>query len=59
MAHDYAENRQVFEEKINLNIWNWHEISDADIEEACIKNNLVTSHKNMFDKVVWVCKKKN
>jgi hypothetical protein len=59
MAHDYAENHQVFEEKINLNIWNWHEISDADIEEACIKNNLVTFHKNMFDKVVWVCKKKN
>jgi hypothetical protein len=49
----------VFEEKINLNIWNWHEISDADIEEACIKNNLDTFHKNMFDKVVWVCKKKN
>jgi predicted O-methyltransferase YrrM len=59
MAHDYAESHQVFEEKINLKIWNWHEISDADIEEACTRNNLTTYNKNMFDKVVWVCKKKN
>jgi hypothetical protein len=58
MAHDYAENHQIFEEKINLNIWNWHEISDTDIEEACTRNNLAIHNKNMFDKVVWVCKKK-
>jgi hypothetical protein len=58
MAHDYAENHEVFKEKINLSIWNWHEISEADIESACTRNNLVTYDEDIFSKVAWICKKK-
>ena len=39
-----------------MKIWNWHEISDKDIEDACLRNNLKTYNKEIFDKVVWVCK---
>ena len=58
MAHDYAENREVFEEKVYKKIWNWHEISDADIDEPCMRNNLFSHNKEIFDNVAWVCKKK-
>lgn len=56
MAHDYAENELVFKNKIYMKKWNWHEISDKDIQDACIKNNLISYNKNIFDDVVWVCK---
>jgi uncharacterized protein YkuJ len=56
LAHDYSENREVFEEKIYKKIWNWHEISDSDLVESCEKNNLVEYDKEIFDNVVWVCK---
>jgi cephalosporin hydroxylase len=56
LAHDYCENREVFEEKIYKKVWNWHEISDSDLVESCEKNNLVEYDKEIFDNVVWVCK---
>ena len=56
MAHDYSENREVFDEKINRKIWNWFEISDSNIENACIKNNLIDYNKDTFENVVWTCK---
>jgi hypothetical protein len=56
MAHDYAENRIVFERDIYMKIWNWFEISDNDISDACLRNNLLSYDKEIFDKVVWVCK---
>lgn len=56
MAHDYAENETTFKNDIYMKIWNWHEISDKDIDVACLKNNLKTYNKEIFDKVVWVCK---
>jgi cephalosporin hydroxylase len=56
MAHDYAENETTFKNDIYMKIWNWHEISDKDIEDACLRNNLKTYNKETFDKVVWVCK---
>lgn len=58
MAHDYADNRENFNENYYQKIWNWHEISDGDIEGACQRNNLKPYNKEKFDSVVWVCKVK-
>lgn len=59
LAHDYSDNNVVFQEKIYGKIWNWYEISDADIELSCKVNNLVPYKKDIFDNVAWVCKVKN
>lgn len=56
MAHDYAEDRNYFDNHVYKKLWNWHEISDIDIEEACVQNNLEFFDKEIFDKIVWVCK---
>lgn len=56
MAHDYIDNRENFLENYQNKIWNWHEISDNDIKEACELNNLLPYNQDIFDKVVWVCK---
>ena len=58
MAHDYIDNYENFNTNYYKKIWNWHEISDIDITNACERNNLKTYNKNIFDLVVWVCKKK-
>jgi len=58
LAHDYAENKEVFESKINGKIWNWHEIQDSDISEASDKNNLLIYNKETFENVVWTCRVK-
>jgi hypothetical protein len=58
MAHDYSYDKETFDRDIYMKIWNWHEISESDIKDACEKNNLISYNKEIFDKVVWVCKKK-
>lgn len=58
MAHDYAPNREYFLEYINLQLWNWLEISDEDINNCTVKNNLVPYMQDMFTQAVWVCKLK-
>ena len=58
MAHDYAENKEVFESKILNKIWNWHEIADSDISEASEENNLKIYEKDTFENVVWTCRRK-
>lgn len=60
LAHDYAENNEKFELNIKNKIWNWHEISESDISEACLRNNLQDYKRDVFESVVWICKiKKN
>jgi hypothetical protein len=56
MAHDYADNRENFNTNYDRKIWNWHEIQDSDINDACVRNNLKSYNKEIFDSVVWVCK---
>jgi 23S rRNA U2552 (ribose-2'-O)-methylase RlmE/FtsJ len=56
LAHDYAENREIFEEKINTKIWNWFEIQESDISECSLINNLQPYKKYDFNNVAWVCK---
>ena len=58
MAHDYADNRENFDLNYYGKIWNWHEISDNDINNSCIQNKLKSYNKEIFDSVVWVCKTK-
>lgn len=58
MAHDYIDTRENFNENYYEKIWNWHEISEGDISNACDRNNLKSFNKEIFDSVVWVCKVK-
>lgn len=60
LAHDYAENENVFEEKIYKRIWNWLEIQYSDIEICVNENNLEQYDKETFENIAWTCwKKKN
>lgn len=56
MAHDYVDNRDNFDKNYYGKIWNWHEIADNNIDDACLRNNLKSYNKEIFDSVVWVCK---
>jgi hypothetical protein len=56
MAHDYSENEETFKESVYMKIWNWHEIADKDIQEACDRNKLISYNKEIFNTVAWVCK---
>jgi hypothetical protein len=58
LAHDYASNKEDFEQNINMKFWNWHEIQDSDIEEVSNTNNLEPFMQDDFRKAVWVCKVK-
>lgn len=58
LAHDYCTNSEVFEKQVNGKIWNWLEIQESDISDACAINNLVDYKKEEFNQAVWVCKKK-
>jgi hypothetical protein len=58
MAHDYSQDKETFDRDVYKKLWNWFEISDRDIEDACVRNNLKSYDKETFDKVVWVCKVK-
>ena len=58
LAHDYAENREVFDQRIYGKIWNWFEISDSDIHQSTVDNNLVIYKKDTFENVAWTCRKK-
>lgn len=59
LGHDYAFNSEVFERDINKKIWNWHELSESDITDACTLNNLKDYDREIFQSAVWVCKTKN
>lgn len=59
LAHDYAENREIFDEKIYGKVWNWLEIQESDIYDSCVRNNLHPYQKDVFENVAWVCKIKN
>ena len=58
MAHDYSQNKETFKENVYMKIWNWHEIEDKDIQEACDTNNLLSYNQEIFNTIAWVCKVK-
>lgn len=58
LAHDYAENKEIFQERINKVIWNWHEIQLSDVSSAMERNNLIDFKKDIFSNAAWLCTKK-
>lgn len=56
MAHDFCDNSELFESEYKDKIWNWCEIQQKDIQDACDQENLVDFMKEDFNKIVWVCK---
>lgn len=56
MAHDYCDNLELFNSEYKDIIWNWCEIQEKDIAEACLNENLVDFMKEDFNKIVWACK---
>jgi tRNA A58 N-methylase Trm61 len=56
MAHDYCESYEMFLSEYKDKIWNWCEIQEKDIENACVSEGLENFMKNDFNKIVWVCK---
>lgn len=59
MAHDYIDTLDNYKENYVNKIWNWCEIEEKHIEKVSIEHNLVHFNKEKFDKVAWVCKRKN
>ena len=55
LAHDYAENKEVFETKIFNKIWNWHEIQKSDIQNSIDSNNLIEFLPEIFSNIAWGC----
>ena len=53
-----VDNQENFVENYLDKIWNWAEIKDEDIKDICEKENLMSSNKENFDSIVWVCKQK-
>jgi cephalosporin hydroxylase len=58
LAHDYSTSKEIYESEIKDKIWNWCEITEEDIEESVISNNLKSYNQDKFSQAVWVCKVK-
>ena len=58
LAHDYSYDKITYEKEIKNKIWNWCEITEQDIEESVIENNLKSYNQDKFSQAVWVCKVK-
>ena len=59
MAHDYAPTVEHFESVNKNKIWNWCEIFDTDVDDACKVNNLIPYMADEFTAVVWLCRIKS
>ena len=58
MAHDYARTQQYFSEAMVNRVWNWCEITDADIQETIDRNKLEDYMRDEFQNVAWMCRRK-
>jgi cephalosporin hydroxylase len=58
LAHDYSISKEIYESEIKDKIWNWCEITESDIQESVIENNLKSFEEDKFSQAVWVCKVK-
>ena len=56
LAHDYSISKEIYESDIKGKIWNWCEITEQDINESVIENNLKSYNQDKFSQAVWVCK---
>ena len=55
LAHDYAPSREYFEKEMRGRIWEWLEITDADVAEACAAHGLVAYEQDWFLQAAWLC----
>lgn len=58
MAHDYVDTWDNYKQNFVGKIWDWCEVEEKYIADVSEKHNLVYYQKDIFDKVVWVCKTK-
>jgi hypothetical protein len=58
MAHDYAPDRNFFEEHMKDKIWNWMEIEDKDIKDISEKYSLAPYNQEEMLSIAWNCRKK-
>lgn len=59
MAHDYSYDSDLYNREICGKVWNWCEITEADIKNASSENGLIHYNKSEFQSIVWVCKTRN
>lgn len=55
MCHDYSKDREMFENQIKDNIWNWCEVTYEDIESSVHENHLTPYNEQLFQQCVWSC----
>lgn len=53
MAHDYAPNIEYFQKYLENQIWNWLEITDADIAKCTDLYNLYPYCQDLMQQVAW------
>lgn len=58
LAHDYAKDRDFFEQNINKRVWNWCEITQEDITNACERESLEMYKEDVFNEAAWTCRVK-
>lgn len=58
MAHDYARDRELFEQQIKSRLWSWCEITDADFAELDEAYDLEPLLEQAFAPAVWSCRLK-
>lgn len=56
MAHDYAPNKEYFQEHIEGKIWDWLEIEDSHIAKVSQENNLVSYMQEVAQQAAWCCR---
>lgn len=59
MAHDYAPNKDYFDEFVKNKIWDWMEIEDKDISDSVEKYSLIPFLQETAQQAAWSCKIKS
>ena len=59
MAHDYAPNREYFEEHIKDKVWNWMEIEDCHIQKVSDQCSLQPYNQEKAQQAAWLCRIKS
>ncbi len=58
MAHDYSISYEYFENNLKHKKWDWCQITQGDIIDACNRFNLIEYTDLDFNEEMWVCKTK-
>lgn len=58
MAHDYARDYEVFHGTMKGRHWDWWEIEEDQICDACHKHQLEPFMQDEFARVAWACRRK-